>query len=395
MKRCFFIGLGNISERGLQEKMAAELERLASAENQIEFWFYAVNRPFLLMALRHCVMLMTKHPEKDIKIVRVYDAEKNEEDWYETGFNFIFPLCMVDRLIPAAVDAGSGKKNENWYMQQVNKVERWVIRQCDVIFAYYYPSLMATVNTQIDYARNAAAKTVVPLYSEAANAFVLEQIMELEDRSRTIFLMLIDGNTQKETGKAVGISVNRVGQIVHKAGHAILQTMQNQMGQAPEPKLARRCAIMGLTGEATERRLVIFESLLWHLSYYYGVTEFWIDMQCCDTAYGDILARYTAAPSLQADTKKSKVFLSLPEEDNGEWEAAVEKYLPEFTSVLNISAGNQGWPDLFREVIRQCDCFIAEPATPEGQLIQDLCAKKNHAVLFDITRHPVSIPGAS
>ena len=124
MKRCFFIGLDDIAEYGLREKVTSGLERLASTENQIEFWFYTINRPFLLMALRHCVMLMTKRPEKDIKIVRVFDTGKNEENWYKNVFDISFPLCIIDRLIPAAVDAGPGKGNENWYMQQANKVVR-------------------------------------------------------------------------------------------------------------------------------------------------------------------------------------------------------------------------------------------------------------------------------
>ena len=139
--------------------------------------------------------------------------------------------------------------------------------------------------------------------------------------------------------------------------------------------------------------VLLFESLLRHLSYHYGVSEFWIDARCCDTAYGAILARYAVALPFQKDTREAKVFLSLPEEATAEWDAVVEKYLPEFTSVLSISVGNPGWSDLFREVVRQCDCFITELSASEGLFIQELCAQKDAAFLFDISHHTVRNPG--
>lgn len=371
----------------VRDKLTSELDKLVQSGDRVEFWFYMVNRIFYQLALSRCIMMKTKYPEKDIEIVRVYDPEADKDDWYSSAYNTFMPPCIPSRFVPAEVDVGKGRGNENWNTQRLNKVERWVIRQCDLVLAYYYPSLADSTNTQVEYAYGCEGKTVIPLYDEETDAFAVEQIMGLDDRTRTVMLMLKDGSTQKAAGTAVGVSVGRVGQIVHKAGYAIHKAMVKRMFQSKERETEHRCALVGLNNDATAFQLVVFESLLEYLQRYYRIKEFWIDQSCCDTAYGAILARYAARPSIvtsKAD-RAAKVFLTLPEEENGEWEAVLKRYVPPFTSVINIAADHQDWHSLCSEVIRQCDCIITDLSSPDAPYIQELCAHRESAFMFDLS----------
>lgn len=387
MKRCCFIGLDEVMEVKVRDKLTSELDKLVQSGDRVEFWFYMVNRIFYQLALSRCIMMKTKYPEKDIEIVRVYDPEADKDDWYSSAYNTFMPPCIPSRFVPAEVDVGKGRGNENWNTQRLNKVERWAIRQCDLVLAYYYPSLADSTNTQVEYAYGCEGKTVIPLYDEETDAFAVEQIMGLDDRTRTVMLMLKDGSTQKAAGTAVGVSVGRVGQIVHKAGYAIHKAMVKRMFQSKERETEHRCALVGLNNDATAFQLVVFESLLEYLQRYYRIKEFWIDQSCCDTAYGAILARYAARPSIvtsKAD-RAAKVFLTLPEEENGEWEAVLKRYVPPFTSVINIAADHQDWHSLCSEVIRQCDCIITDLSSPDAPYIQELCAHRESAFMFDLS----------
>lgn len=387
MKRCCFIGLDDIMEVKVRDRLPSELDKLVQSDEKIEFWFYMVTRSFYQFALSRCIMVKTKYPEKDIGIVFVYDPESDTPGWYSSSYNTYMPLCIPSRFIPAEVDVGTGRENKNWITQRLNKVERWIIRQCDTVLVYYYPSLADTTNTQVEYAYGCGDKEVIPLYDEETDDYAVEKIMELDDRTRTIMLMLKDGSTQKAAGAAVGVSIGRVGQIVHKAGYEIHRAMIKRMHRSQQNKVEHRCALIGLKNDATAFQLVVFESLLEHLHYFYGIREFWIDERCCNTGYGAILARYTAKHGLLASgqSKSSKVFLNLPEEENGEWEAAIKKYVPPFTSVINITADNRNWHSLCGEVVRHCDCFITDFSSTDAPYIQKLCAHRENASIFDIS----------
>ena len=86
-------------------------------------------------------------------MVRVFDPVKDDspEDWFIEAYNNDFPRSLPDKNVFApAMDEGVAKF-EHQYVRQANKVERWILRQMDIVFAYYYPNLEDSVIAQIEY----------------------------------------------------------------------------------------------------------------------------------------------------------------------------------------------------------------------------------------------------
>lgn len=394
MKRFYFLGIDSIYDSELIDRIYDEVESRIENEQEAEFWFSHVGNQFSASCLVVAIRLRSKYPEKDLKVVRVFDPVKydDSEDWYKVAFDSSFPRCIPDKNIFAPEMREGVAQNAMQFIQQARKVERWILRQVDTVIAYFYPNLEDSVISQIEYAQCSCNVEVVHLFFDKTQRFIQEQVdTAFDDRTKTILTMLQQGVTQKEIGKAVGVSTNRIGQIAHKAAREIRHTLQRN-GFMRQKRVERKCGLAGLRSEATAIQLVIFESLLKYLHDCFDVSEFWIDKESCNTPYGAVLARSCA--SMYSSAPKAKVVVCIKEEDTVEWDNAIREFIPPFNSIVNLGVDEANWHSVCEEMVRQCECFICDKAHPDAKYIRDLCGKDKGTYLFDISKDKMFVENA-
>lgn len=384
MKRCYFIGMEGIYDANIPETLITECEKVISTDDCVEFWFFhGYLEAYEQVCLSVVIALKSKYPEKDIKITRVFDPVKDnsQEDWFKEAYNTNFPRCIPDKNVFAPVMDKGVAQNERQFVQQANKVERWIMRQMDVVFAYYYPNLEDPIIAQIEFAQKYCEAVVVPIRFKETEKFILEKAETLfDDRTRIILSMYREGCTIKEICEATGLSRTRVPQIAHKAAREIRTQLVRRYGG----KLVfvdRKCGLCNLTGTATALQLTVFKSLLEYLSRVYRVNEFWIDERSCNTPYSAWLAAFCAQSSYRP---KAKVVCCLNDEDPDLWQKTIEKYVPPYSSVVNLGIGSSEWPSICEEMVRQCACIITDFSSPDAVIVKNLCAKSKKSYLFDL-----------
>lgn len=394
MKRFYFLGIDSIYDCELIDRIYQEVESRIEYEQEAEFWFYNVGLQFSASCLAVAIRLRSKYPDKDLKIVRVFDPVEYDDpdDWYKVAFNSTFPRCIPDKNIFAPEMREGVAQNAMQFVQQARKVERWILRQVDTVIAYFYPNLEDSVISQIEYAQRSCKAEVVHLFFDETQRFIQEQVdTAFNDRTKMILTMLQQGATQKEIGKVVGVSTNRIGQIAHKAAREIRYTLQEN-GFMRQKCIERKCGIAGLRNDATAVQLVVFESLLKYLFECFNVTEFWIDRESCNTPYGAVLAKSCA--SMYSSGPKAKVVVCIKEEAGAEWDNAIREFVPPYRSVVNLGIDNDDWQSVCREMVRQCECFIYDKAHPDAKYIRNLCGKGKGAYLFDISTDKLVVENA-
>lgn len=393
MKRCYFIGMRSIFDTDLMTQLLSHCETLVQQEDEIEFWFFGyAGESYAASCLALVVGLKSKYPEKDLKIVRVYDPvkEKKPSDWYFEVNDTRFPFYLVDRYMYAPLMDEGIAKIEGRYAEQANKIERWILRQMDVVYAYYYPNLEDSVIAQIEFTQKYCEAEVIRVYNEETEQFIQDAANELFDERTSIILsMLKDGVTQREIGKAVGLSTSRIGQIGHKAARSIREKLIRRYGGAIVFKGKRSCTLVGIKAECNAFQLVAFESLLEYLITVYRVNEFWIDEKSCNTAYGAILAKHCSGRPSHGVT--AKVVVRLVEDKNDAWDRCIRSYVPPFGSVINLGIESLDEQAFCEELVRQCSCIVTDFSGSQAGMMKELCAKAGNKYLFDISRNSFSI----
>lgn len=315
----------------------------------------------------------------------MFDPVKDNEqsDWYREAFNSRFPRCIPDRNVFAPIMDEGVAKIETAFALQYSKIERWILRLMDIVFAYYYPNLEDSVISQVEYAQNSPDTEVKHIFFEETEHFIQEKATTMfDDRTTKILAMLKNNIPQREIGKAVGVTTSRVGQIAHKAARDIRHELVRR-GVRLSKESDWKCGLFGLSNEATAFQLVVFESLLTYLTDVFRIKEFWIDDKSCNTVYGAILAKYCAKRS---SIVKAKVVVSITDDDPTAWDNCIREYAPPFESVVNLGLETADEDTLCEEMIRQCRCMITDFASPCSNKIRKLCSMAEKSYLFDIPR---------
>ncbi len=386
MKKCYFIGMSEIYDAEIIDTLKEKCEKIIEAEDLVEFWFFhGENCSFTGSCICLATWLRTKYPEK-VKIVRVFDPVKDDEasEWYREAYNTKFPRCLPDRNVFAPVMDEGVAKIEMAFVQQSNKIERWILRQMDVVFAYYYANLEDSIIAQIEFAQKSSIAEVIHIRFEETEKFIQEKAETMfDERTTTILAMLKDNVPQKEIGKAVGVTTSRIGQIAHKAARDIRHELLRRGVHRKRDK-ERKCAVCGLGNEANALQLVVFESLLAYISEIYQLKEFWIDEKSCNTPYGAVLAKWCASRSNYGPS--AKVVVRVKEEEPEKWGNCISEYVPPYYSVVNLGIESGEWSAICEEMIRQCSCAITDFASPDGAFVKELCEKSGDNYLFDIPK---------
>lgn len=386
MKRCYFTGMREIFDAGLIDRLFDECEKIIKVEDQVEFWFFhGENDSYTGSCLCIATRLRTKFPKK-VKIVRVFDPVKDDKpsDWYSEAFYTKFPRCLPDRNVFAPVMDEGVAKIDTAFVQQANKVERWILRQMDVVFAYFYPNLEDSIISQVEFAQKSCNAEVIHICFEETEQFIQEKAETMfDERTTTILAMLKDNVPQKEIGKAVGVTTSRIGQIAHKAARDIRHELLRRGVRVKNDK-ERKCALWSLGNEANALQLVVFESLLTYLSEIYQLKEFWIDEKSCNTPYGAVLAKWCAQRSNYGPS--AKVVVRVNEEEQDAWNSCIREYVPPYCSVVNLGIESDERAAICEDMIRQCSCVITDLTSPDAAYVLELCTKSDSKYLFDIPK---------
>ena len=305
----------------------------------------------------------------------MFDPVKDDKpsDWYSEAFNTKFPRCLPDRNIFAPVMDEGVAKIDMAFVQQANKIERWILRQMDVVFAYYYANLEDSIIAQIEFAQKSSNAEIIHISFEETEKFIQEKAETMfDERTTTILAMLKDNVPQKEIGKAVGVTTSRIGQIAHKAARDIRHELLRRGVRRNKDK-DRKCALCGLGNEANALQLVVFESLLAYISEIYQLKEFWIDEKswCAQ--------RSNYGPS-------AKVVVRVKEEEPEKWENCISDYVPPYSSVVNLGIDTDEWSAICADTIRQCNCVITDFNSPDAACVLEICTKSDSKYLFDIPK---------
>ena len=398
MKKCYFLGLDEIYDLDLMGRVNEELEQLVQKEDQIEFWFFSVVHPFEFSCFYLAIGMRSKYPDKDIKIVKVYDPVRsdNPDSWFEAVYDRHLPWNLLDRIDLAPVmDEGFGQIPSQ-AVNQLNKVERWVIRQMDVVIAYNYPRLENSVSSMIKHAQVSSNADIISISFEETERIIQEQFDAMpEERTSTIFKLRQDGVSNKEIGKVLGISSTRVSQLTDRATREIRRTLKARISQQiKKEKPHHICGLVGLSNDGSALQLAVFDSLLHHLVEYCGVTEFWLDEQTAKSGFGSRVALFCARGARTlglSERPEAKVVVCLPVEDEGMWAQSIKKHVPPYRAVVNLGIDQPEDADIYQEMIRQCKFFITDFSTPKAQLIRDLCGKNGDTYLLDASKDKLKI----
>ena len=383
MIRCCFIGSSTIYDPGLARAILNELEKLLLLDEPIEIWLLGVHRPFLKICLDSVLLFKSKYPQKNITIVRIYALKKNNTiDLCDIADDKEFPQCIVDKVV-FIHHMDRPVISENYSIQWINKIERWVIKQCNYIFAYYYPTLYDSINHQVHFARRQSGKTIILICFDNTSQFIQKQIEQLNGQPQQIFHLLNQGKNKFEIAKVVGISRSTVDTIVSKVSINIKVNLDKELIMRNKMENTI-CGIVCLNDNPSALQLVLFESLLFYLSTVKQIKEIWIDEKSCYTPYGDILASYIRYHPMSIMIKAITPIKSC-KEDKGR--NTITKYiLPLYLSKV---IGSE--TETYDKIIQKCDSFIIDSTCIEGRAIRELCALKGSVFAFDVSRNGITI----
>lgn len=197
--------------------------QLAEEYEQLEFWFVACRTDFDAIAIQIIMDLRKQHPDKQIDIVAITDPLRysytNVEEFPEEDYRF--PFHSITKLQAAPLIQGKCEQLSNRYLAHFNKIEKWIIEQCDIILAFYYEVIPSPLTFEIQ--RIKKKKVVVSIFNPDVAQALLRQMEQLDERPRNILLGLKERRTYTSIAKELNLSVPRVRQQAYTAIRSIFR----------------------------------------------------------------------------------------------------------------------------------------------------------------------------
>lgn len=218
IKVCFLSIFSAMDEVSIQT-LKNEIIHLAESDPQLEFWFtscFENAEKALIQIIQETKALF---PESQIDIVSVIDPIKYEkftwEDFDEVRIGF--PKGSVTKLEYAPRIEGKSEQLPNRFVEHYRKIERWISEQCDIVFAFHYEDIPDYINQEVKRLKKKKTPKVISIYNPDVSKRINDYIGALEGREGIIIQGIRDGRTYSSLSKELGISINRVQQISHKA----------------------------------------------------------------------------------------------------------------------------------------------------------------------------------
>lgn len=186
--------------------------QLAEEYEQLEFWFVSCRTDFDAIAIQIIMDLRKQYLDKQIDIVAVTDPLRysytNVEEFPEEDYRF--PFHSITKLQTAPLIQGKCEQYQDRYLTHFNKIEKWIIDQCDIILAFYYEDIPSPLTFEMQ--RLKKEKMVIPVFNPDIAKELLIQMDQLDERPRSILFNLKEGRTYTSIAKELNVSVSRVRQ---------------------------------------------------------------------------------------------------------------------------------------------------------------------------------------
>ena len=201
------------------QTLQSEIVHLAESDFQLEFWFTTCFENAEKTMLQIIQETKALYPESQIDIVSVIDPIKYEkfawEDFDEVRIGF--PKGSVTKTEYAPRIEGKTEQLPNRFVEHYRKIERWIAEQCDIVFAFHYEGIPDYINNEVKRLKKKKTPKVISIYNPDVSKRINDYIDAMEGREGIITQGIRDGRTYKSLSDELGISINRVQQVSHKA----------------------------------------------------------------------------------------------------------------------------------------------------------------------------------
>ena len=215
---CFltiFRAMDEVSIQILRNKLI----KLAESDKQLEFWFTGCHNSAEKTMVQLIEETKELYPESQIDIVSIIDPIKYEkftwEDFDEVRIGF--PKGAVTKFEYAPRIEGKSEQIPNRFVEHYRKIERWIASQCDILFAFHYEGIPDYINNEVKRLKKKKTPKVISIYNPDVSKRINEWIDAQEGREGIVIKGIRDGRTYKSLSDELGISINRVQQLSHRA----------------------------------------------------------------------------------------------------------------------------------------------------------------------------------
>ena len=226
MKRVCFAGVAYIMDQGAKERLYEVLVQIISQESKVEFWYTGCYDGFEALALEYILSIRESHPSCKVEIVAVMDPLKFESPALEDIPKEIieeqgFPYGVVPRFVLAPRIEGKAEKYENRFVTHSRKIDRWVIDQCDTLLVFNYDTIPGPITNMVRQIQKNGSMTVIPIFNPDRFEIIEENLLTLSEREQIIVRGLRSCRTFQSLGDELGVTPNRVQQILGRAGRRL------------------------------------------------------------------------------------------------------------------------------------------------------------------------------
>ena len=228
MLKVYFLNGYMGTDQTVINRLREEMIKLAETDTHIEFWFLGTHGEFYKKAIQFIGELKAVLRRSQIEIILVEDPLK--EELFDESVRKMRGIesDLISRYEMAPRLEGKEKVKESRYIEHFRKVERWVMDQCDIVLAYHYDNIPHPANREINRLRKKEKPKVISIYSPDFYEKIEECIAGMDDREGYVLKSIREGKTYREIGEELGVSSNRVQQIVNKAIRNINNYIRNE-----------------------------------------------------------------------------------------------------------------------------------------------------------------------
>lgn len=226
MRRVCFAGAAYIMDQVAKERLYEALDQIISRENHLEFWYAGCYDGFETLALEYIQRIRKAYPSCKVEIVAVMDPLKFEHPALEDIPKEIieeqgFPLGVVSRTEYAPRLEGKAEKHESRFVTHSRKVDRWVMYQCDTLLVFNYDSIPGPITNMVRQIQKKGNMTVIPIFNPDRFEMIEKNLLILSEREQIIVRGMRSGRTFQSLGDELGVTPNRVQQILGRAGRRL------------------------------------------------------------------------------------------------------------------------------------------------------------------------------
>ena len=237
------------------------IERIVTENEKTDFLIFLRNS-FYSKCFLAVLKTRAKYPEK-VTLTLVIP----EEDYRKNQTGDI-PGYLIDRVVYP--------KQKGLNSSDYKNVIRWLIRQSTHLISCLYRTFYEQENHILDYAQSKEDLQIIDIANADTAQAILERTPRMSDRERFIFERLNDGSSPKEVAEAIGISRNRVAQVLNHGCRTLRESMRGRYAHLSAENRGQRKSVCSIfsAGTVTYESLNTFEYIVSFLLSRCGVTHF-------------------------------------------------------------------------------------------------------------------------